>query len=267
MTLLQKTADLLAGGLDVLGRAIARHGTFAFLDARQAELGGVSRMDLSAAVYACAAHNPGFTFVQIGAFDGQSGDPLEGCIRTLGLKGVLVEPQQSAFDALKAHFADQPQLAFERAVIAAEDGTARFYRADPAFWQRHIKVGGSGGEVASLDPGHVRRHIAQFGGERLAAREAEYLRWDDLPALTLGTLQARHGLGAPDLVQIDAEGFDYEILKMIDWSRPPVLVHYETLHLSLPDRMAAWDMLRGKGYRLYATDSYNTLAIRVSGPV
>lgn len=264
MTMLQKAADFFAGGFDVLRRTFARHGTYAFLDARQEELGGVSRMDLASAIYACASQKPDFTFVQIGAYDGQSGDPLGECIRALGLKGVLVEPQQQAFDALRAHYADQPQLAFERAVIAAEDGTARFYRADPQFWQKHIREGGSGGEVASLDPGHVRKHVAQFGGERLAAREAEYLRWDDLPALTLGTIQARHGLGAPDLVQIDAEGFDYEILKMIDWAQRPALIHYETLHLAIPDRVAAWDLLRGKGYRLYATDSYNTLAIRVS---
>lgn len=266
MTWLQRAADVFAGGFDVLSRGFARHGTFAFLDARQAELGGVSRMDLGAAIYACASGKPDFSFVQVGAFDGQSGDPMGECIRALGLRGVLVEPQQAAFDALKANYADQPQLAFERAVIAAQDGTARFYRADPEFWRRHITVGGDGGEVASLDPGHVRRHVAQFGGERLAAREAEYLRWDDLPALTLGTLQSRHGIEAPDLLQIDAEGFDYEILKMVDWSRPPALVHYETLHLKVPDRVAAWDLLKAKGYRLYETDSYNTLGIRVKGP-
>ncbi|MGE3693317.1 MAG: FkbM family methyltransferase [Novosphingobium sp.] len=263
MTLLQKAADFFAGGFDFIGRTFARHGTFAFLDARQEELGGVERMDLAAAIYACAAIKSDFTFVQIGAYDGKSGDPLGECIRKLGLRGVLVEPQQAAFDALRAHYADQPQLAFERAVIAAEDGSARFYRADPDFWRQHIKLGGSGGEVASLDPGHVRRHVAQFGGERLASREEAYLRWDDLPALTLGTLQAKHGIGAPDLIQIDAEGFDYEILKMIDWSQRPALIHYETLHLAVPERIAAWQLLRDKSYKLYETDSYNTLAIRV----
>ena len=264
MTLRHKAADLAGAVLHGLGRRIDRFGSYAFLDARQGELGSVHPLDLAAILFAYAAARPDFTFVQIGAHEGKAGDPLRVCIRELGLRGVLVEPQPEPFDALRANYADQPQLAFERAVIAPADGVARFYRVDPDFWQRHGLHPGSDSEISSLKPEQIRFHVALFGGDKLAGREEEYLVWDDLPALTLPTLLARHEMPAPDLIQIDAEGFDYEIVRMIDWSHPPALVHYETVHLNEADRIAAWTLLRSKGYRLYATDSYNTLAIRAA---
>lgn len=262
MTLRQKAADLAGGVLHGVGRRIDRFGSYAFLDARQGELGDVRPLDLAAILFAFAAAKPDFTFVQIGAHEGKEGDPLRDCIRALVLRGVLVEPQPGPFAALRANYADQPQLSFEQAVIAEEDGTARFYRVDPQFWRRHGLNPGSDSEISSLKPEQIRFHVELFGGAKLAEREAEYLAWDDLPALTLATLLAKHGLPAPDLVQIDAEGFDYDIVRMIDWSRPPALVHYETVHLGEADRIACWNLLRAKGYRLHATDSYNTLAIR-----
>ena len=258
---LRKAADLAAAVLHGLGKRAERFGRYAFLDARQSELGGVQPLSLAAVLEAFAAARPGFSFVQIGAHAGEAGDPLRACIRARGLRGVLVEPQPGPFAALKASYADQLQLAFERAAIAAADGTVRFYRVDPAFWRRHGLRPGSDSEISSLRPEQIRFHVALFGGEKLARREDEYLVCDEVPALTLGSLLKKHRLAAPDLVQIDAEGFDFEIIKMIDWAHPPALIHYETVHLAVADRIASWDLLRDRGYRLYATDSYNTLAI------
>ena len=262
MTFRHKAADLAGSVLHGLGKRIDRFGTYAFLDARQAELGDVRPVDFEAVLYAFTAAKPGFSFIQIGAHKGEAGDPLRDGIRALSLRGVLVEPQPGPFDALKAGYADQPQLSFEQAAIAEESGTVRFYRVDPAFWARHGLRPGSDTEISSLKPEQIRFHVALFGGDKLAARESEYLVCDVVPALTLADLQARHDLPAPDLIQIDAEGFDDRIVRMIDWSRPPALVHYETVHLSEGDRLASWALLRGRGYRLYSTDSHNTLAIR-----
>ena len=175
---------------------------------------------------------------------------------------MLVEPQAAAFAALQRNYADQPQLAFERAAIAPADGTAKFYRADLAFWAAHGLPPGIDSQISSLDPAQIRFHVDLFGGKALAARGSEYLRFDEIPALTLATLLAKHGIARPNLLQIDTEGFDFEIIKMIDWSNPPDLIHYETVHLSVADRKASWDLLRSKGYRLFATNVYNTLAVR-----
>ena len=262
MTLLAMAADFAGRALHGVGRLVDRHGTYAFLDARQAELGGVLPLDLDAVILAAAAANPDFTFVQIGAHEGDEGDPLSACICARGLRGVLVEPQEAAFDKLRRNYADQPQLSFERAAIAPADGTAKLYRADPTFWAAHGLPHGIDSQISSLDPAQIRFHVGLFGGKALAARESEYLRFDEIPALTLATLLARHAITRPNLLQIDTEGFDFEVIKMIDWVHPPDLIHYETVHLSVADRKASWDMLRANGYRLFATNVYNTLAVR-----
>ena len=262
MTVLAKAADLAGRVLHGVGRLADRYGSYAFLDAKQAELGGVPPLDLEAVILAAAAANPDFAFVQIGAHEGDEGDPLASCIRLGKLRGVLVEPQEAAFAVLKRNYADQPQLAFERAAIAPADGLAKFYRADPEFWKAHGLPRGIDSQIASLDPAQIRFHVELFGGKALAARESDYLRFDEIPALTLATLLAKHGIARPNLLQIDTEGFDYAVIRMIDWANPPDLIHYETVHLAVADRKAAWDLLRSKGYRLFATNVYNTLAVR-----
>src|SRR5206468_9762170 len=37
--------------------------------------------------------SPGFTFIQVGAFDGITKDPLRKYIQTCGWRGILIEPQ------------------------------------------------------------------------------------------------------------------------------------------------------------------------------
>src|SRR5688500_13060319 len=60
-----------------------------FLDARQKELGGVVPLDLAAVIRARCVDGSPFFFVQIGAHDGVSNDPLAECVRAMGLRGLL----------------------------------------------------------------------------------------------------------------------------------------------------------------------------------
>mgnify|MGYP001296139908 CR=1 FL=1 len=96
----------------------------------------------------------------------------------------------------------------------------------------------------------------------MAAPKALAARATVTPPPAIKDLLAKHGIARPNLLQIDTEGFDFEVIKMIDWANPPDLIHYETVHLSVSDRKAAWELLRANGYRLFATNVYNTLAVR-----
>jgi hypothetical protein len=63
-----------------------------------------------------------------------------------------------------------------------------------------------------------------------------------------------------DLLQIDAEGFDYEIILSIDFNAVrPAIVHYEHMVLSEPNRNACLELLAGHGYRFFLQDN-DTLA-------
>jgi len=64
-----------------------------------------------------------------------------------------------------------------------------------------------------------------------------------------------------DLLSIDAEGFDYEVLKLFDFSiRRPGVVYYEHRNLSEADRQASWRMLVEMGYKI-APLRFDTLAV------
>lgn len=264
MGIFNKAAGKGSGALRRVAGMLDKHGEFAFLDARQMELGEVPAIDLEAVLLAYLAGERDFFFVQIGAHAGDDGDPIFDHIRRHRLRGVLVEPQAGPFAQLMQTYADQPQLRFERAAIAPSDGTATFYKVDPAFWKKHGFFAGIDSQISSLNREQIRYHVELFGGSKLAEDESAYLRTEQVPALTLASLCTKHGVDQIDLLQIDTEGFDYEVLKMIDFARPPRLIQYEVNHLSIEDRKAAWQLLRDNGYRLYAPNVYNTLAIHVA---
>jgi hypothetical protein len=66
-----------------------------------------------------------------------------------------------------------------------------------------------------------------------------------------------------DLVQIDTEGYDYEIVRQIALDQyRPALVLYEHYHLDPDDRRACELHLRNHGYRSIS-NFMDTLAVRV----
>lgn len=226
---------------------------------------GFRSVDLAATVVArAAATGKDISFVQIGAHDGVSDATMRECVALTNMHGVFVEPQTLPFADLTRTYAGNPRIACERAVIGTSDGTARLYTVDPAFWAEHELPTDIDSQISSLHRQHIVTHVARFGGNALAAREDDYLRWVDVPSLTLPTLLAKHGLGdALDLLVIDTEGFDFEVLKMVDWDQPPAIICYESIWLKPDDRHESWQMLSDHGYALSALDEINTLAVRL----
>jgi hypothetical protein len=67
--------------------------------------------------------------------------------------------------------------------------------------------------------------------------------------ITFQTLCERNAVERIDLVHVDTEGFDYEVMRMIDLRRyQPLVLLYEHKILSDEDRLAAQDLVRGHGY-------------------
>lgn len=73
---------------------------------------------------------PDFFFVQIGANNGLTDDPLRQFVTKHHWHGVLVEPQPQVFQQLLKNYEQEKQLAFENAAIADKDGTVRLFVAD-----------------------------------------------------------------------------------------------------------------------------------------
>jgi FkbM family methyltransferase len=77
-----------------------------------------------------SAERPDFFFVQIGANNGLTDDPLRQFVTKYHWHGVLVEPQPQVFQQRLKNYELEKQLAFENAAIADKDGTAQLFVAD-----------------------------------------------------------------------------------------------------------------------------------------
>jgi hypothetical protein len=65
-----------------------------------------------------------------------------------------------------------------------------------------------------------------------------------------------------DLLQIDAEGFDAEIVRMaLRIPEAPACIHFEHKHLSKADREPLFNELKANNY-LLGYDAWNILAVR-----
>jgi FkbM family methyltransferase len=173
--------------------------------------------------------NPRMTFMQIGAFDGVGEDDLRELVVTHQLRGVLVEPQPSAFARLQQTYRGQPQVTLLRAAISEQEGVREFYSTrDEATM------------AASFDRGHLRKHgipESKIVAEQVACHTVE------------SALRAA-GLQHVDLLQIDAEGYDWPIIRSIDFSRlRPRILRFEYRHMAGDDADECISLLAGHGYR------------------
>src|SRR5690606_10682341 len=80
---------------------------------------------------------------------------------------------------------------------------------------------------------------------------------------TLAQVLAEHDVFRIDILQIDVEGYDYEVLKQFDFDRySPTLVNYEHQHLSAEDKESCAAMLSSRGYFLFR-HGRDTCGVRV----
>jgi FkbM family methyltransferase len=191
--------------------------------------------------FACRHPNHGVTVMQIGAYDGIANDPLAEALELHGWQGILVEPQREPFKTLEKRYGGNPNIRLFNVAVAEEDGSRNLYSIGPS-------------ELASFDKAHVVKHVHH--GDVALIREERVECW------TFETLFDRAGIERVDVLQIDAEGYDLELLRLFDIPRRvPSIVNYEHLHLSRSDRNRAADLLISNGYRL-AMGRFDTVAYR-----
>lgn len=201
-----------------------------------------------------------FYFVQIGAHDGRMQDPMNRLIHAHGVRGCLVEPQPDVFRQLKKTYKDQPQLDFVQAAIAPVTGemTIYTYPKELDFPEKNINLSG----FASFDRKQAlsgfTRYARQLG---LKGKAEDHLVELTLPSLRFQDLLKTHKIRHIDYLLIDAEGLDFEILKMIDFVQTrPRVIRFEHCCLSRKDRVAACTLLQEQGYRCYA-EGIETMAV------
>jgi len=199
-----------------------------------------------------AAALPEVVFVQIGANDGLTGDPIHHLLarEEQRWRGVLVEPVGHLFAQLQERYGRNSALRLERAAIGESNGTAIIHRVQTtnadSLWLE---------QLASLDREILRRNARQFG-----MIEPEIIG-ESVPIFDVATLLKRHDITRLDLVIIDTEGWDWRILRQFDLTRwQPKLILYEHQHLLAEEREQAHQMLTRFDYRWAETEEGDTLA-------
>lgn len=180
--------------------------------------------------------------VEVGANDGKTGDPIFHLIRpNAQSKALLIEPVPYLFERLQRNYSDLPDCILANVAIAPVSGSASIYYIDPDARKCFPELPPYFEELASFD----KTKIAQILGERATS----LLREKVVKTIPLRNLLRENGITRVDLLQIDTEGYDYEVLKTFPFDLGlPVLVCFEHCHLSERDRAAALSLIVSHGY-------------------
>ncbi|MEA2172218.1 MAG: hypothetical protein QOF76_5518 [Solirubrobacteraceae bacterium] len=177
-------------------------------------------------------------FVEIGANDGSSFDQIGPYARERGWRGIMVEPVPYVFTQLQAAYADSPGVRCENVAIADRAGTMPFFHFAEASLDERGHLPDFYDAVGSFSRAHVAEHAPELA-DRIVETEVPTVTFD-------GLLEGEDRL---DLLVIDTEGYDWEILRRIDFRAwRPRLVLYEHYHLQPRDRAAARQRLTQRGY-------------------
>lgn len=205
----------------------------------------VARLAGPALLRALARHQPDAFFVQVGANDGQMMDPLRKQVLKSRWRGLLIEPVPQLFEQLSRNYAAAgSRVRPVNVAVAAQEGRLPFYhlRAHPDLpplpsWAQGL--------------GSFRRDVILSHRNRLPDLD-RYLTEIAVPSLTWTGLCEHYEVERIDLLVTDTEGYDFEIIRQIDFTRwRPALIVYEHHHFTPQTRADCQALLHAQGYRLF----------------
>jgi hypothetical protein len=134
--------------------------------------------------------------------------------------------------------------------VHEREGSLPLYRVAPDSVARYP---GWATGIASFDREHLLRHA--IAPDDVIAQDVE--------CVPLMTLLQRTGMLDAHLLQIDTEGYDATILRMIDFTLfHPILVKFEHKSMSAAVRGTTLERLRANGYSC-AAEGTDTVAWRI----
>ena len=192
-------------------------------------------------------------FIQVGSNDAGYGDPLRYHILHDAWRGIMIEPLPFIFRRLRARYANLDGLIFENVAIDKQAGQRSFYHLrdddDPALPPWYDQLG-------SFLKENVFKHA-----DLLPDMEQRIVE-TPVQCASLDQLINKHEFVGFQLLHVDAEGYDWEILKTLhlDVHRPDIIL-FEHKHLQASDYGDCLNHLHAAGYETNA-DSVDTLALR-----
>lgn len=204
------------------------------------------------------------TVVQIGANDGINNDPIHKFIKRDNWNGVLLEPQKYVFERfLQPLYQKTGGVVVLNAALDVKDGSKPIYKIaiSNSRWATGLTSFDRSVLEAKVDSGYIE-HQAAKEGTPIPENRNDFIVEEKVECICTESLINRYNLHKIDWLQIDTEGFDFEIIKMfdIDNTRPEVIV-YENLHFSDALQEECLGYLKNHNY-LCKNFGPNTLAMR-----
>lgn len=194
----------------------------------------------------------GTVFVQVGANDGRSNDPIFRQVRWADWRGVAVEAVPNIFERLAQNYRKFPQVVAVCAAVGATSGDSLpFYYVDP-------KVGDPfyADRVGSFRREHVLMHPIPDIERRIKTCMVVTITMDELIKNYAPDVQ---------LIHTDAEGYDEELIPTIDLARWPVhTILFETAHMSDVGRIRCESFLRSHRFKPVVASPMEALWRRVA---
>jgi FkbM family methyltransferase len=214
----------------------------AFSDSEQQMSPLIGGVDLDDVLSRYRSKRDRLLFMQVGAFDGISGDPLFSRIQRYCMDGVLIEPQRDAFAALLRNYSrfHSNHFTFLNVSVGACDGEKTLYRirsdADGPAWLH---------QLASFRRDIIFRHL-QFFPQLETVLTTEVVK-----CRTFDSIFKELGKESVDLLQIDVEGEDALLLHLFDIPRrKPAIICFEHKHLYVDDYFNCLRLLKTVGYHV-----------------
>tara|TARA_B100000530_G_scaffold336917_1_gene293412 strand:+ start:8012 stop:10093 length:2082 start_codon:yes stop_codon:yes gene_type:complete len=177
-------------------------------------------------------------FIQVGAMDGVSYDPIHPFIRNFGWHGVLVEPLPDMLERTRNNYQGCSGLVFENVAITEQVETKPLYRIAPEVIVKH-KL-----------PDWLKG-MSTFSDTKLKDYQ-QYVTVEEVQCMPLMKLIERNPLPHIDVFQIDTEGYDYKVFKQLDFSKfRPTIVNLEIVNLNADEMHALEQDLFAQDYVFY----------------
>lgn len=194
---------------------------------------------LSEAIFKKEKNNSDFVFLQIGANDGKSQDP----IHQFNTKwtGHFIEPLEKPFTALKANYKAQYNKHYYNQAIGNTNGEIEIHVP--------IEETDFNTKIASLNKG-----AALLRDFETKALNVKVNRLDDF----LEQNNIKHF----DLMLLDVEGYELNILMDYSFNIKPKYIFVETRFFSFHDLVGFNKRMRNLGYAIL-TENDNTLLIKL----
>lgn len=184
------------------------------------------------------------SFILIGANDGIQFDTLDGHLAGVeNLRGIAVEPVGEYFSELTKNFSCYENVRCVNLALHPTDNQIVMYKVAPE--KLHLLPPWAKGIASVLKDHH-----------KISGIPTEHIREDIVNCIDFSTLLKTYGFGelngSYNYLQIDVEGYDAEIIKMIDFNTTTFdMIKFERKNLSKWDYETTETILTKAGYKIY----------------